>query len=78
MSVFVGGEITAVEQQIRIAGQRTAPTDEIARIIMSGGNATDIADQAAKDGVWDLRRAALEKVKNGITSLTEVNRVTVD
>jgi type IV pilus assembly protein PilB len=53
-------------------------TDEIQRIIMSGGNATDIADAAAKEGVWDLRRSALEKVKNGITSLEEVNRVTTE
>ena len=30
-----------------------------------GGNAIDIADQAAKEGVWDLRRAGLEKVRAG-------------
>jgi type IV pilus assembly protein PilB len=53
-------------------------TEEIQRIIMSGGNAKDIADAAAKEGVWDLRRSALEKVKNGITSLIEVNRVTTE
>jgi type IV pilus assembly protein PilB len=53
-------------------------TDTIARIIMSGGNATDIADQAAKEGVWDLRKSALEKVKKGITSLDEVNRITIE
>jgi len=52
-------------------------SDTTARIIMKGGNATDIADQAAKEGFWDLRRAGLEKVKQGITSLDEVNRVTV-
>jgi type IV pilus assembly protein PilB len=48
------------------------------RIIMSGGNATDIADQADKEGFWDLRRSALQKVKDGITSLDEVNRVTTE
>ena len=52
--------------------------DEIQRIIMSGGNATDIADAAEKAGVWDLRRSALEKVKNGLTGLEEVNRVTIE
>ena len=36
------------------------------------------ATQAAKEGVWDLRRAGLEKVKNGLTSLEEVNSVTVE
>jgi type IV pilus assembly protein PilB len=44
---------------------------------MSGGNATDISDQAAKEGYWDLRRAGLEKIKAGITSIEEINRVTV-
>jgi type IV pilus assembly protein PilB len=53
-------------------------TEEIGRIIMAGGSAIDIADQAAKDGVWDLRRAGLAKVKAGVTSLEEVNSVTID
>jgi type IV pilus assembly protein PilB len=53
-------------------------SDATARIIMAGGNATDIADQAAAEGVWDLRKSALEKVKAGITSLDEVNRVTIE
>ena len=57
--------------------QVMAVSDATARIIMKGGNATDIADQAAKEGYWDLRRAGLEKVKQGITSLDEINRVTV-
>ena len=42
------------------------------------GNAIDIADQAAKEGVWDLRRAGLEKVKAGVTSLEEINSVTIE
>ena len=53
-------------------------TEAIARIIMEGGNAMQIADQAASEGVWDLRRSALQKVKDGITSLEEINRVTID
>ena len=53
-------------------------SEEIGRIIMAEGNAMQIADQAKKEGVWDLRRSALEKVKQGITSLTEANRVTID
>ncbi|MES1190543.1 MAG: type IV-A pilus assembly ATPase PilB [Steroidobacter sp.] len=53
-------------------------TDAIGRIILQGGSAVDIADQAAKEGVWDLRRSALEKVKNGITSLDELHMVTVE
>jgi type IV pilus assembly protein PilB len=53
-------------------------SDSIGRIIMEGGNAIDIADQAAKEGVWDLRRAGLEKVRQGLTSLEEVNSVTIE
>jgi type IV pilus assembly protein PilB len=53
-------------------------TDTIARIILALGSAVEIADQAAKEGVWDLRRSGLEKVKNGLTSLQEVNSITVE
>ena len=51
-------------------------TETIGRIIMEGGNSMEIADQAAKEGVMDLRRAALNKVKETATSLEEANRVT--
>jgi type IV pilus assembly protein PilB len=53
-------------------------TDALGRIIMAGGNAIDIGDQAAKEGVWDLRRAGLEKAKAGMTSLEEINSVTIE
>ena len=53
-------------------------TESIARIILSGGSAVDIGHQAAKEGVWDLRRSGLEKVKAGLTSIQEVNSVTVE
>jgi type IV pilus assembly protein PilB len=53
-------------------------TDSIARIILAGGSAVDIGIQATKEGVWDLRRSGLEKVKAGLTSIQEVNSVTVE
>jgi len=53
-------------------------TDEIGRIIMAGGNAIDISDAAKRAGVWDLRRAGLNKVKVGLTSLEEINSVTLE
>jgi type IV pilus assembly protein PilB len=53
-------------------------SEVMGRIIMEGGNAMQIAEQAAKEGVIDLRRAGLNKVKDGITSLEEVNRVTIE
>jgi type IV pilus assembly protein PilB len=53
-------------------------SETMGRIIMEGGNAMQIADQAANEGVLDLRRAGLNKVKEGMTSLEEINRVTIE
>jgi type IV pilus assembly protein PilB len=53
-------------------------SETMGRIIMEGGNAIQIADQATAEGVIDLRRAGLNKVKDGVTSLDEVNRVTIE
>jgi type IV pilus assembly protein PilB len=53
-------------------------TEAIARIILAGGSAVEISDEAAREGVWDLRRSGLEKVKSGLTSLEEVNSVTLE
>ncbi|MDY0071694.1 MAG: type IV-A pilus assembly ATPase PilB [Thauera sp.] len=47
-------------------------TEEIAHIIMTGGNSMDIAEQAAREGVRDLRQSGLIKFKQGVTSLEEV------
>ena len=51
-------------------------TDAMTRIILKGGNESDIADQARHEGVLDLRQAGLLKVKSGQTSLEEVEAVT--
>ncbi len=53
-------------------------SEAMGRIIMEGGNAMQIAEQAAQEGVIDLRQAGLNKVKEGVTSLEEVNRVTIE
>ena len=53
-------------------------TEEIQAIVLEGGNAMQIAEAAQKSGVRDLRQSALLKVKNGVTSLAEINRVTKD
>ncbi len=53
-------------------------SEAMGRIIMEGGNAMQIAEQAAQEGVIDLRQAGLNKVKDGVTSLEEVNRVTIE
>ncbi len=53
-------------------------SEEIQAIVLQGGNALQIAEVAEKSGVRDLRRSALDKVKAGVTSLAEINRVTKD
>lgn len=51
-------------------------SDEIARVIMEGGNSLEIARMAKNQGVRDLRLSGLLKVIHGVTSIAEVNRVT--
>jgi type IV pilus assembly protein PilB len=53
-------------------------SDEIQAIVLAGGNAMQIAEAAQAAGVRDLRQSALMKVRNGVTSLAEINRVTKD
>ncbi|WAC73239.1 type IV-A pilus assembly ATPase PilB [Roseateles sp. SL47] len=57
----------------RVGLYQVMPISEaIQRIILSEGTAMDIADQARKDGVRDLRQSGLVKVKVGVTTLEEV------
>jgi type IV pilus assembly protein PilB len=51
-------------------------SEEIQRIILTQGTAMDIAKQAKREGVRDLRESGLVKVKAGHTSLEEVIAVT--
>ena len=48
------------------------------QIIMEEGNSIQFAEQAQKEGYINLRQAGLLKVLQGVTSLEEVNRVTLD
>jgi type IV pilus assembly protein PilB len=51
-------------------------SEDIQRIILRGGSALDIAEQARKEGIRSLRESGLLKVKLGMTSLEEVLSVT--
>ncbi|HAS50524.1 MAG TPA: type IV-A pilus assembly ATPase PilB, partial [Gammaproteobacteria bacterium] len=53
-------------------------SDEMGRIIMEGGNSIQIADQAQREGINNLRQSGLNKVRMGLTSLEEINRVTTE
>ncbi|NEX19318.1 type IV-A pilus assembly ATPase PilB [Thiorhodococcus mannitoliphagus] len=51
-------------------------SEEVARLILEGGNSMQLAEQAKREGIADLRASGLRKVKSGTTSLEEINRVT--
>ncbi|MCG7867905.1 MAG: type IV-A pilus assembly ATPase PilB [Candidatus Thiodiazotropha taylori] len=53
-------------------------SEEMGKIIMEGGTSLQLEKQAETEGVYNLRRSGLRKVKQGITSLQELNRVTKD
>ena len=61
----------------RVGIYQVMPVSEaIQKIILSEGTALDIASQAQKEGVRDLRQSGLVKVRAGVTSLEEVITVT--
>ncbi len=53
-------------------------SESINRMILEGGNVIQISEQAKREGVSNLRESGLKKVKAGITSLEEIDRVTRD
>ena len=61
----------------RVGIYEVMPVSEaIGEIIMRGGNELDVETQMKKEGVIDLRNAGLQKIRNGVTTLEEVERVT--
>ncbi len=53
-------------------------TPKMSEMIMTGASSIEFAEQCRAEGFWDLRESGLDKVKQGITSIQEVIRVTVD
>jgi type IV pilus assembly protein PilB len=51
-------------------------SEEMQKIIMADGNSIDIAEQAKREGIRDLRQSGLLKAKQGVTSLDEVLSIT--
>jgi type IV pilus assembly protein PilB len=51
-------------------------TDDMRQVIMRNGTVLDIAEQGRKEGVRNLRQSGLLKVKQGLTSLEEIEAVT--
>ena len=50
----------------------------LGQLVMSGGNSLDILKVAQDEGMLTIYESGLEKAKIGITSIEEVNRVTVE
>jgi len=73
----VGCEICTRGYKGRVGIFQVMPvSEEMRRVIMEEGDAMELADIARKEGINDLRQSGLAKVKAGITSLEELNRVT--
>lgn len=53
-------------------------SDALKRLIIEGANAVQLADQTVEEGIWNIRKSGLAKARTGLTSLSEVNRVTVE
>ncbi|MDD2758766.1 MAG: type IV-A pilus assembly ATPase PilB [Methylomonas sp.] len=51
-------------------------TEQMRALILRGGNAMEMAELAKTEGINDLRASGLLKVRQGITSLEEIDRVT--
>ncbi|HSN24528.1 MAG TPA: type IV-A pilus assembly ATPase PilB, partial [Methylomicrobium sp.] len=51
-------------------------SDAMRKLILEGGNSMQLAEQAKAEGINDLRASGLNKVRIGVTSLEEIDRVT--
>jgi type IV pilus assembly protein PilB len=51
-------------------------SEEMRKLILEGGNALQLAELAKSEGINDLRASGLNKIRQGITSLEEIDRVT--
>ena len=61
----------------RVGIYQVMPISETMRgLILNGGNTLELAKQAKSEGINDLRASGLDKIRQGITSLQEIDRVT--
>ena len=63
----------------RVGIYQVMPISEaMRRLIIEGANAVQLAEQSASEGIPDIRRSGLLKALSGVTTLAEINRVTVE
>jgi type IV pilus assembly protein PilB len=53
-------------------------SEKMRMLILQGSNAIELAEQARAEQIDDLRASGLNKVRAGVTSIEELNRVTLD
>lgn len=53
-------------------------SEKMRSLILEGGNTNQLAEQAAADGINDLRQSGLNKARLGLTSLEEIDRITIE
>ncbi|MDR3501752.1 MAG: type IV-A pilus assembly ATPase PilB [Legionella sp.] len=53
-------------------------TNTLTELIMASANSLEILKAAQKEGMTSIYQSGMEKVKQGITTLEEINRVTVE
>ncbi|OOY40714.1 type IV-A pilus assembly ATPase PilB [Solemya velum gill symbiont] len=72
-------EVLLEEGNSRTGIFQLLPVNEaMQKMILEGGTTLELDELAETQGVWNLRRSGLEKIKQGFTSLEEINRVTLD
>ena len=75
----VGCDVCTGGYKGRVGVYQVLPiSEQMQRLILEGGNSMQMAEQAQREGINDLRRSGLMKAKLGLTSLEEINRVTKD
>jgi type IV pilus assembly protein PilB len=61
----------------RVGIYQVMPISEKMRtLLLNGGNALEMTQLSKREGINDLRASGLEKVRQGITSLEEIDRIT--
>lgn len=82
MKCFIGkgcAECNNTGYRGRLAIHEIMPIkDEIRELILSGGSAADIKKEAIRLGMATLRKSGINKIKNGLTTIEEVLRVTFE
>ncbi|MBL4743619.1 MAG: type IV-A pilus assembly ATPase PilB [Cycloclasticus sp.] len=53
-------------------------SEDMEKLIIKGGSTKDLEKQSADEGISTLRESGLVKIKAGVTSIEEINRITKD